>query len=85
MAGLFIFLVIELLGRLETEDVQILVLLPPDILNADGVLLDDMTLPQLEEKLKAPVSIFAGRWGKVISQLKRSARSTRPRALVRVS
>ncbi|HSQ75633.1 MAG TPA: DUF512 domain-containing protein [Bacteroidota bacterium] len=62
-----------------------LVLLPPDILNADGMFLDDMTLPQLEQKLKAPVSVFTGRWGSVIRSLTRSTRSTRPRALVRVT
>lgn len=62
-----------------------LVLLPPDILNADGMFLDDMTLPQLEQKLKAPVSVFTGKWGSVMRSLRRSTRSTRPRALVRVT
>jgi putative radical SAM enzyme (TIGR03279 family) len=62
-----------------------LVLLPPDILNADGMFLDDMTLPQLEQKLKAPVNVFTGKWGSVMRSLTRSTRSTRPRALVRVT
>jgi len=60
-----------------------LVLLPPDILNTDGMFLDDMTIPQLEQKLNAPVAVFNGRWGAVMQLLKRSTRSTRPRALVR--
>jgi putative radical SAM enzyme (TIGR03279 family) len=62
-----------------------LVLLPPDILNADGLFLDDMTVPQLERSLNAPVHIFDGSWGKVMRALSRNNRSKRPKALVRVS
>ncbi|MCC6399083.1 MAG: DUF512 domain-containing protein [Bacteroidetes bacterium] len=62
-----------------------LVVLPPDILNADGMFLDDMTVPQLETALRAPIAIFNGRWGNVMQALKHPTRSTRPRALVRVS
>ncbi len=62
-----------------------LVLLPPDILNADGMFLDDMTIPQLEESLRTPVAVFSGRWGAVVRSLTRHKRSTRLRALVRVS
>jgi putative radical SAM enzyme (TIGR03279 family) len=62
-----------------------LVVLPPDILNADGVLLDDMTLPQLEQSLRTPIRVFSGRWGTILRQLTHHTRSARPRALVRVS
>ncbi len=52
-----------------------LVLLPPDILNADGVFLDDMSLPQLERSLDAPVQVFDGRWGSVMRSLSQNSRS----------
>ena len=52
-----------------------LVLLPPDILNADGLFLDDMTVPQLERSLNAPVHIFDGSWGKVMRSLSQNSRS----------
>ncbi len=72
-------------SAMRRKDAGDLVLLPPDILNADGVFLDDMTVPQLEESLRTPISIFGGRWGSIIRTLNRPTRSTRPRALVRVS
>lgn len=52
-----------------------LVLLPPDILNADGLFLDDMSLPQLERSLNAPVHVFDGRWGSVMRSLSQNSRS----------
>jgi len=72
-------------SAMRRKDAGDLVLLPPDILNADGVFLDDMTVPQLEESLRTPISVFGGRWGSIIRTLNRPTRSTRPRALVRVS
>jgi putative radical SAM enzyme (TIGR03279 family) len=52
-----------------------MVLLPPDILNADGLFLDDMSLPQLERSLNAPVNVFDGSWGKVMRSLSQNSRS----------
>ena len=52
-----------------------LVLLPPDILNADGVFLDDMTIPQLERSLHAPVYVFDGSWARVMRSLSQNSRS----------
>jgi putative radical SAM enzyme (TIGR03279 family) len=52
-----------------------LVLLPPDILNADGVFLDNMTLPQLERSLRAPVHVFDGSWARVMRSLSQNSRS----------
>ncbi len=46
-----------------------LILLPPDILNAEGLFLDDMTVPQLEQKLNCPVLVFDGRWQDVFTTL----------------
>ncbi len=48
-----------------------LLLLPPDILNADGVLLDDMTIPQLEELLNVKIMVYDGRWVDVFAKLAR--------------
>lgn len=52
-----------------------MVLLPPDILNADGLFLDDMSVPQLERSLNAPVHVFDGGWGKVMRSLSQNSRS----------
>ncbi len=46
-----------------------LVLLPPDILNADALFLDDMTVPQLETALGVPVMVYDGRWSDVFDRL----------------
>jgi len=51
-----------------------LVLLPPDILNADGLFLDDSTVQQLEQKLGIPVRVFDGRWADVFTALKKTGR-----------
>lgn len=52
-----------------------LLLLPPDILNADGLLLDDSTLPELEERLSVPAMVFDGSWADVFQTLKNPSRS----------
>lgn len=52
-----------------------LVLLPPDILNADGLFLDDMTVPQLERSVGARVHVFDGSWGRVMRSLIKDSRS----------
>ncbi len=46
-----------------------LVLLPPDILNAEGLFLDDMTVPQLEQLLGCRVMVYDGRWADVLKHL----------------
>jgi putative radical SAM enzyme (TIGR03279 family) len=46
-----------------------LVLLPPDILNADGVFLDDESVPGLSERLGSPVMVFDGSWPDVFRAL----------------
>ncbi len=46
-----------------------LVLLPPDILNADGVLLDDVTIPQLESMVGTRIMVFDGEWSGVFKAL----------------
>ena len=63
-----------LYSALEGEDCGDLLLLPPDIVNADGLLLDDVTLPQVEERLRVPVLMFDGDWGAVLTALKGSQR-----------
>jgi NifB/MoaA-like Fe-S oxidoreductase len=59
-----------LYSSLEGGDCGDMVLLPPDILNADGLLLDDETLPRVQERLRVPVMVFDGRWSDVLGQLK---------------
>lgn len=59
-----------------------LLLLPPDILNAEGMFLDDATIPQLEEQLNVPVVVFDGRWGDVFLHLKNPKRSQHTRHLL---
>jgi putative radical SAM enzyme (TIGR03279 family) len=56
-----------------------LLLLPPDILNADGHFLDDTTPEELQEKLGVAVMVFDGRWSSVFSTLKKGTRD-RPSA-----
>ncbi len=51
------------------------IILPPDILNADGLLLDDMTLEELEGKLEIPVVAFTGEWKEVFRRLSAPRRS----------
>jgi len=59
-----------------------LVLLPPDILNNDGLLLDDMTIPQLEAQLGSPVMVYDGVWKDVFTRLKNPQRSTQDTSLL---
>jgi NifB/MoaA-like Fe-S oxidoreductase len=46
-----------------------LVLLPPDIVNADGVFLDDVTVPELSDRLGSEVMVFDGSWPDVFRTL----------------
>jgi putative radical SAM enzyme (TIGR03279 family) len=57
------------------KDEADLLLLPPDIVNADGLMLDDMRVPELEAKLRMPVMVYNGRWADVFSKLKRKGTS----------
>ena len=52
-----------------------IILLPPDILNADGLLLDNMTIDELEGKLGIPVVVFAGAWKEFFRRLSANRRS----------
>jgi NifB/MoaA-like Fe-S oxidoreductase len=60
-----------------------LLLLPPDVLNADGRFLDDTTLEELQEKLDVAVMVFDGRWSSVFSTLKKGTHD-RPSATDRI-
>ncbi|MGA9121151.1 MAG: DUF512 domain-containing protein [Bacteroidota bacterium] len=63
-------------SALEGREVGDLVLLPPDILNADGVFLDDMTVPALQSRLgTTKVKVFDGHWSHVFSSLNQMKRS----------
>ncbi|MEW6510208.1 MAG: DUF512 domain-containing protein [Bacteroidota bacterium] len=59
-----------------------LVLLPPDILNADGLLLDDETISSLEERLETPVMVFDGRWDAVFARLRQTKGALHSRRLL---
>jgi NifB/MoaA-like Fe-S oxidoreductase len=71
-----------LYSALEGRDLGNLLLLPPDILNADGVLLDDETIADVEERLRVPVMMFEGSWDTVFRLLKKPTRRTRIRQLL---
>jgi len=71
-----------LYSALEGEDAGDLLLLPPDIVNADGLLLDDVTIPQIEERLGVPVMMFDGDWGAVFTALKSTQRRHAPQHLL---
>jgi NifB/MoaA-like Fe-S oxidoreductase len=70
-----------LYSALEGEDLGDLLLLPPDILNADGVLLDDETIAGVEERLRVSVMMFEGSWDAVFRLLKHTTGRTRNRQL----
>jgi putative radical SAM enzyme (TIGR03279 family) len=71
-----------LYSALEGKDLGDMLLLPPDILNADGVLLDDETVAGVEERLRVPVMMFEGSWDAVFRLLKKTTRRTRNRQLL---
>ncbi|MBM2840979.1 MAG: putative radical enzyme, family [Bacteroidetes bacterium] len=58
-----------LYSAMSKEDCGDMLLLPPDILNADGFFLDDATVPQLEDQLDVPIVVFDGSWSDVFSHL----------------
>jgi putative radical SAM enzyme (TIGR03279 family) len=61
-----------------------MLLLPPDILNADGLFLDDSTVSWLEQQLGMTVAVFTGSWRKALSHLMDPKRRARSRTLVPV-
>lgn len=71
-----------LYSALHGSDCGDLLLLPPDILNADGLFLDDSTVPQLEERLKVRIKVYDGNWPDVLSTLKRKERNERAHSMV---
>jgi len=71
-----------LYSALEGKDLGDLLLLPPDILNGDGLLLDDETLKSVEERLDVPVMMYEGSWDAVFRLLKKTTRRTRTRPLL---
>ncbi|MBX2989768.1 MAG: DUF512 domain-containing protein [Bacteroidetes bacterium] len=66
-----------LLSSLKDKELGDLLLLPPDILNNDGLFLDNMTVPQLEDALNVPILVFDGRWNDVFSHLTKRRRRAR--------
>ncbi len=48
----------DIYERLKQEELGDLVLLPPRVLNEDGLFLDNWTVDQLQEKLKVPCHVF---------------------------
>jgi putative radical SAM enzyme (TIGR03279 family) len=58
-----------LYSALQGSDRGDLLLLPPDVLNGDGVFLDDRTISWLSEQLKVPVMVFEGNWADVFKAL----------------
>jgi putative radical SAM enzyme (TIGR03279 family) len=73
-----------LYSALRGRDVGDMVLLPPDILNADGLFLDDVTVAVLEEQLQTRVHVFDVEWKQVFRALANSKRSRSNPTLVRV-
>jgi putative radical SAM enzyme (TIGR03279 family) len=58
-----------LYSALQGKELGDLLLLPPDVLNAESKFLDDSTLPDLEDRLGAPALVFDGSWSDVFTAL----------------
>jgi putative radical SAM enzyme (TIGR03279 family) len=69
-------------SALRGTDCGSLVLLPPDILNADGLFLDDSTLPDLEQRLGVPVMVYDGRWAEVLGRMYKREGATHTRTML---
>lgn len=52
---------------LEGRELGDLVLLPPDVLNTDGIFLDDVSPDDLSNELGVPVVIFSDSWSEVMN------------------
>jgi putative radical SAM enzyme (TIGR03279 family) len=70
-----------LYSALEGKELGNLLLLPPDVLNADGVMLDEETIARVEKRLHVSVMMFEGSWDAVFRLLKKTTRRTRIRQL----
>ena len=62
-------------SALHGKDRGDLLLLPPDILNADGLFLDDTTVAELEHQVGVPVFVYDGAWREVFRSLENPRRS----------
>ncbi len=58
-----------LYSALKGRDCGDLLVLPPDVLNTDGLFLDDTTAEDLSARLGVPVHPFRGRWADVFTHL----------------
>ncbi len=58
-----------LYSALKGRDCGDLLVLPPDVLNADGLFLDDTTVENLSTRLGIPVHPFRGRWADLFAHL----------------
>lgn len=58
------------------------ILLPPDVLNADGLFLDGETLPRVQERLGVPVMVYDGQWDEVFRWINLIGRNSDSRNLV---
>jgi putative radical SAM enzyme (TIGR03279 family) len=56
-------------SALEGRECGHLVLLPPEVLNQDGLFLDDTTVDHLATRLGVPVMVFDGSWPRVFESL----------------
>jgi putative radical SAM enzyme (TIGR03279 family) len=61
-------------SALRGRDCGDLLVLPPDLLNADGLFLDDSTVDDLSTRLGAPVHVFDRSWGDVFALLTKPRR-----------
>ena len=60
-----------LISSLREKELGDLLVLPPDIVNNDDLLLDNMTIPELENALSVPIMVFDGNWSDVFANLTR--------------
>jgi NifB/MoaA-like Fe-S oxidoreductase len=70
-------------SSLKEEQCGDLVLLPPEVLNPDGMFLDDTTLLRLEQDIGSPALVFEGSWKEVFRTLTRHEEKT-DRTLLRM-
>lgn len=63
-----------LYSALMGKDCGDLLVLPPDVLNADSLFLDDSTPDELSARLGVPVHVFDGRWSDVFAHLTKPRR-----------
>jgi putative radical SAM enzyme (TIGR03279 family) len=69
-------------SALKGNDCGDLLLLPPDVVNVDGLLLDSMSLNDLENRLDVPVMVYDGSWADVFGVLTGSKTKKRSEAML---